>query len=355
MSSNIDYSRLLDRFSRQILVPEIGIKGLERLRNTRIAVVGCGATGTFISEYLVRMGVGYLRVIDGDFIEESNLTRVLLFTEDDVFTPKASTCRKHLESISSFTKIDALIDRLRPSNVEKLLSNVELIVDASDNIETRFLINDFSIKYKIPWIYVGVERWYGMVVPVLPGETPCLCCILGRKWIERVRRGVRDRGDRCNILGVTITAVALTSAVATNYVYKILSGDKLEPQVVVINAFSNEIEKVHVKKLEDCECCVRNNYVYLGRREELVVEVCGSNQVEVKPPKKIIIDLNMLTNSRELKVLKTTREVAVVDFSGYRLAVFNDGRVIVMNETDLEKAKSLYDKFMEYIKYAIIE
>ncbi len=354
-STEVDYSRLLDRFSRQILVPEIGVKGLEALRGARVAIVGCGATGTFISEYLVRMGVGYLRVIDGDFVEESNLTRVVMFTEDDIFTPKASTCRRHLESISSFTRVDSFVDRLRPSNVEELLTGVELVVDASDNMETRFLINDFSIKHGIPWVYVGVERWYGMVVPILPRKTPCLCCILGRRWVERARRGGVDRGDRCSILGVTITAVALTSAVAVNYVYKIISGDNIEPQIIVINALSNEIEKVSVKKLEECECCVKNNYVYLGREEELVMEICGSNQVEVKPPRKLAIDLGMLSSIREFRVLKTTSEVAVVDFRGYRLAVFSDGRAIVMNETNLEKAEKLYNEFMKYAKRAIID
>jgi adenylyltransferase/sulfurtransferase len=340
VGSSLDVQKLtpelVDRFSRQMLLREIGLEGQVRLLNSKVAIVGCGATGSTAAEMLARMGVGYLRIIDGDFVELSNLQRVHMLDEDDVFLPKSVACSRKLERISSIAKIDALVTRLEPSNAEELLQGVDLIIDATDNMETRHLINEFAVKAGIPWIYVGVERWYGMVMPVVPGKTACLSCVLPRR--------LRPRPNACEILGVSATTVAMTVSVAVTLALKLLLGHEVDSAIYAIDAYSPSIEVVKVLRSENCPVCSHRRFELLSKRESppRAAVVCGSNQVEVRPPLPAEVDTASIAKLPEVNVIRAVEEVAVVEYRGHRIAIFRDGRAIVMETQDVDKAEKLY-------------
>ena len=168
------------RYARQITLPEIGEAGQQRLLDTSVAVLGCGALGTNIANLLVRAGVGHLRIVDRDVVEQSNLQRQVLFDEEDAVNslPKAIAAEKKLRSINSQVSLEAVVSDIDPYNVENLIRDVDIVLDGTDNFETRYLINDACIKLKVPWVYGAVIGTVGMVMTIVPGQTPCFRCLL---------------------------------------------------------------------------------------------------------------------------------------------------------------------------------
>ncbi len=337
--------KLVERFSRQILVKEIGVKGQLKLASSRVAIVGCGATGTFEAELLARLGVGFIRVIDKDIVELSNLHRTLLFTESDVeeLKPKAIACKEHLAKINSSVTIEAVVDRLTPSNAEKLLSDVDLILDGTDDMHTRYIINEVAVKNKIPWIYVGVEQWYATVMPIIPGKTPCLKCIMPQ--------APRRRVNVCEILGVVNTVVGLATSIAVSDAVKILLGHDIESRLYVIDSLRNEVEKVIVHRNPKCPLCVLKQYEYLGKTEERIVTVCGSNQVEVIPGENMKVPLEKLVDTNGLHVIKKNPYVAKLKLNGHEIILFNNGRALILNTVDQEKAIKVFNKLFTILKH----
>ncbi len=338
-------SEIIERFSRQVLVKEIGVKGQLKLSESRVAIVGCGATGTFEAELLARLGVGYIRIIDKDIVELSNLHRTLLFTEMDVeeLKPKAIACKEHLAKINSSITIEAIIDRLTPSNAEKLLSDVDIILDGTDDMFTRFIINEVAVKNKIPWIYVGVERWYATVMPIVPGKTPCLKCIIPQPPPRRV--------NVCEILGVVNTVVGLATSIVVSEAVKILLGHDIDSKLYVIDSFRNEVEKVKVYRNPKCQLCALGIFEYIGRREEeRVVTVCGSNQVEIIPREKVKIALDKLISLNNLHVIKKNPYAAKLRIDGNEVILFNNGRALILNTIDQKIAVRIYEKLFSALK-----
>src|SRR5216683_4946735 len=168
-----------ERYSRQVLFAGIGVEGQLRLLNARVAIVGCGATGSVLASLLARAGVGMLRIIDRDYVEASNLQRQTLFDEADAAEsmPKAIAASRKIAGFNSQVAVEPQVSDLRPENADQLLGGVHLILDGTDNFETRYLVNDYAVKHSLPWIYAGAVGSYGITMNVLPGQTACLACI----------------------------------------------------------------------------------------------------------------------------------------------------------------------------------
>lgn len=323
------------RYQRQEIFPEIGKQGQEKLRKNSVAIVGLGALGSSSSELLARAGIGKLILIDRDIVELSNLQRQSLFDEHDVGTPKALAAKEHLKKINSDVKIDFLIDDLNFENIGKLLNGkIDLILDCTDNLETRFLINDFSVKNKIPFIYSSAVGGKGYVFNVIPNKTACLRCFLGEA----------AQLDTCESAGVLNTITNLISSIQANEAIKILLGKNFEKNLLFFDVWKNELLKINVNKNKNCVCCSENNFEYLtGKKSSRIIKLCGGSIYQIKSKNMDEKQFNSLKN----KLKKTGN---AIDF-GYcitfqnKITIFNDGRALIKASNEKE-AKSLYSKFV---------
>ncbi len=337
---------VVERFSRLLLLKEVGVNGLSKLRKAKVVIVGCGATGSHIAELLVRSGVRNLRLIDGDYVDEKNLYRTTLFTEEDAAKalPKAVACANRLRLIDHSVMAEPVVDRLTSSNVEELLKGFDIIVDGTDNFLTRFLINDYSVKHGIPWVMSGVEQWYGNVWLIHPvGSNPCLRCVFP-KLPETV-------GNACNILGVLPTAVTMAATISATLVIKHVLGlggeEGLERTLYTFDLKRSDFYKVRVTKNPSCEVCVHKKFRYLSNdfSHEVAQPICGTRAVEITPPQKIRLNLKALANK-----IKVGRVLAVSEYSvkvkvtpEISVVVFSNGRAIVDGITDVAKALTIYE------------
>ena len=341
-------AELIERFSRQVLVEDIGVEGLKKIREARVAIVGCGATGTAQAELLARLGVGYIRVIDKDFVDISNLPRTHLLTYKDAkqAMPKAIACANKLKEIDPTIEVEPVIARLTPENAEELLSNVDLIIDGTDNLKTRFLINDVAVKHGIPWVFVGFASWYGQVFFINPGKGPCLSCIVPRRMLER-----EDRGDACEVLGAVNTAIALLTSISTTLVLKHILG-KLEDYntMYIVNGKRIEIDKIRIERNPECRTCVYRQFEFLESKtpEKKIARICGTNAVEIQPRKRLKLDLvefaKRLDKDRIVSVNNYTLKIRVDDIIS--IVLFNDGRAIVDGTINEEYAYKLYREYV---------
>ncbi len=334
----------IERFSRQIIVREIGVKGLVKLRNSRVAVIGCGATGSAEAELLARLGVGFIRVVDKDFVDLSNLPRVhLMYTEDArKAIPKAVACAERIKSIDPDIEVEPVVARVGPDNILDIVGDVDLIMDGTDNMEIRYLINDAAVKLGKPWIFVGAETWYGNVLLVEPGKGPCLRCFMPRPIVER--------HDVCDILGVVNTAVTMTASVAATLALQLLLGMEADhDHLYVVDALRLELDKVRIKRNEKCPTCGLQRFEFLEKRVEAVsARICGTNAVEVMPPHPMRLNLPELAkhmdSARLVSVTEHTLKIAISDTAS--LILFRDGRAIVDGITDEEEAWRIYKELV---------
>jgi len=336
---------VIERFSRQILVREIGAEGLKRIRNTRIVVMGCGATGTAQAELLARLGVGFIRLVDKDFVDISNLPRTHLLTYRDAreSLPKAIACAEKIKEIDPMIEVEPVVTRITPSNIEKLVEDVDIIIDGTDNLTTRFLINDVAVKKSIPWVFVGFASWYGQVLFINPGKGPCLSCVIPRYILER-----EERGDACEILGAVNTAISMLAGISTTLVLKHVLGVLEDYNTMyIVNGKDIEVDKIRVKRRDNCPTCVYKRFEFLESKtlERGVARICGTTAVEITPSKPF--NLNLLELSKKygeelVSVNKYTMRIRVD--SVVSIIVFNDGRAIIDGTTDEARALELYRK-----------
>ena len=335
-----------ERYSRQILFSPIGKNGQEKLLKSRVLLVGCGALGAAHAEILARAGVGFLRIVDRDFVEFSNLQRQTLYSETDAADrlPKAIAAKNRLAQINSEIEIDALVADVNYSNVESLLKDVDLILDGTDNFQIRYLINDACVKLQKPWIYGAAVSSYGTTMTIFPNETPCLCCIFEE---------MPDAGSSptCDTAGVIQPIIASVSAIQTTEALKILTGnlDKLHRSLIQIDVWQNDWRKIKLNKPNtDCECCAKHNFEFLdAEQSEFSAVLCGRNAVQIAPPKPSRIDLKTLAarleNSGEVKQNEYLLRLNVGE---YELTVFTDARAIVRGTDDISAARSIYAKYI---------
>ena len=272
------------RYSRQILFPPIGLEGQRKLGEGRVAIVGMGALGTVLANHMVRAGVGYVRIIDRDFVDNSNLQRQMLYDEDDADAtiPKAIAAAKRLQLINSSVVIDPHVSILNPTNAEQLLHDVDVILDGTDNFAVRFLLNDVSIKLGIPWIYGGAVASRGVSLTILPGQTPCLRCL----FTQAPASGTTDTCDTAGVIGGIIHVVASFQATEA---LKLLVGatEQLNLSMQQWDLWFNQNSSIRVSgaKKSDCPACGHKQFDYLDAilESDTIQSLCGRNSVQIHP------------------------------------------------------------------------
>lgn len=336
------------RYSRHYLFPSIGKNGQEKLGQSRVAIVGIGALGTALANHMVRSGIGYVRIIDRDFVEYSNLQRQVLFDEKDaeLSLPKAIAAKNKLNLINSSITIDAHVADLTWKNAEELLTDVDIILDGSDNFEVRYLINDVSVKYNIPWIYGGAVSSRGMTFTIIPNQTPCLRCI----FPEETAPGTTHTCDTAGVIGPIIQVVAAYQATE---VLKILLGDyeHLNTSLRNFELWQNEYFDINLKngRNKDCPVCTHHRYDYLDpkNKAERVISLCGRDTIQISPAD--IVQINLVKLAEKLKPVGRVEETPyLVRFyvDVYNLTIFLDGRVLVHGTGDKIIARNLYAKYI---------
>ena len=330
-----------ERYSRQILFAPIGESGQERLLSAKVAIVGCGALGSFQAASLARAGVGSLRLIDRDYVEASNLQRQWLYDEADAAEamPKAAAAARAIARFNSTVAVEPLITDLTPANADDLLAGVHLILDGTDNFETRYLINDFALAHQIPWIYGAAVGSYGLTMPILPGQTSCLQCVY-----PAPPSGAQPTCETDGVLGaITSTIGALQSAMAL----RLLSGSLPATKLTTIDVWSGNIRQLDQPPADpDCPACGRREFVYLDGARRAPISLCGRNAVQIHERNR---PLDLAALADRLAPLGTVRrnDFALRFFlDPYELTLFADGRAIIKGTQDIGVARSLYSRYV---------
>src|SRR5699024_9759035 len=328
------------------LFPGIQEKGQRLLADKRVLIIGVGALGTGNAEILVRSGVGHITIVDRDYVEWSNLQRQQLFTEKDAEnrTPKAIAAKERLEEVNGDITIDAHIVDITPAEMEEFAEEVDLIMDATDNFEIRMIINDAAQKYDVPWIYGSIVASYGISFTIIPGESPCLHCLM-----EDIPIG----GLTCDTGGVISPVVQLVVGYQTTEALKILTENKkqLRRELLSFDVWENHHSSINVNKMkkDSClSCGTKPVYPFLSQKEQTKTEVlCGRDTVQIRPPFKEDCDLE--TIAAHLAPLGTVEQNAFLlqfQTDQSRFVLFKDGRVLIHGTNDAQEARSLYHKFL---------
>jgi molybdopterin-synthase adenylyltransferase len=338
------------RYARQIIFPKIGKQGQARLGAARVTLIGCGALGTVLANILARSGVGFLRIIDRDYVEWNNLQRQVLFDERDAREgrPKAVAAAERIATINADIQVEPIIADVHPGNIEEFVESASLILDGTDNFETRYLINDVSIKHEIPWIYGACVAADGMVMPILPGATPCLRCIFDAPPPV-------GSSPTCDTAGVIAPIVQIVAALQATEAMKILIGalDDVKPRLTQISAWDGEFSNFDMSAARvegGCDCCGRHVFAYLdGQETGRSAALCGRNAVQVRPASDTKLDLESLAD-RVRSVAKAAPQVnrylLRFDVDAYGVTVFRDGRAIIKGASTIDEGKSVYAKYI---------
>jgi molybdopterin/thiamine biosynthesis adenylyltransferase len=335
----------LERYSRQTLLPEIGQEGQLKLLSSTVALVGCGALGTAIASGLARAGVGHIKIIDRDYIELTNLQRQMLFDEEDLEQglPKAVAAAEKLRKVNSEIFLEPLVTDLNHFNVERVLSDVDLVLDGTDNFEARYLINDACIKHNLPWVYGAVIATHGVTMSIIPRRTACLRCLLP----EQPPPGTVPTCDTVGVLGaaaIVIGALEITQAL------KLLlrGGEEFQNRLTQIDVWTGEWLQVQVERHPECPACQNGKYEFLEAKEgTFVTDMCGREAVQVSVRGNAQISLPQL--AERLKVAGTVRFNEFMlrcELEGYDIAVFPNGRAIIKGTTDEVEARAVYAKYI---------
>lgn len=338
----------LDRYSRQMRFSGIGEAGQRSLSASRALICGCGALGSVLANTLARAGVGKLRIVDRDFVETSNLQRQVLFDEDDVAAqlPKAVAAAAKLRRINSAIEIEPIVADVDHRNLPGLLDGVDVILDGADNFETRFLLNDASVKFGVPWVYGGCIGAGGQTMTILPGETPCLRCLIQ----EAPPAGSTETCDTAGILSPIINVIASIQAMEA---LKILSGHReaIQRTLLVFDLWENRVLPMKAASLRDnadCPTCGRGEFPWLsGQRGTHTAVLCGRNAVQLVQPGASSLSLEALAE-KLAGVGRVTRNPFLLRLAvdDYLLTVFPDGRAIIGGTDDISTARSLYAKYI---------
>ena len=330
-----------ERYSRQIRFSGIGETGQQRLLDASVAIVGCGALGSFQAGALARAGVGRLRLIDRDYVELSNLQRQWLFDEADArdALPKAVAAARKLASINSGIRVEPMVADLTPANAHDLLSESDLILDGTDNFETRYLINDYAVSRGLPWIYGAAVGSYGISMPVVPRHTACLKCLY-----PDPPGGAQPTCETSGVLG------AITSLIASWQVaeaIRILCGQSPSGKITTADVWSGETRQIpQPPRDEQCSCCALERFAHLNDSRRIPVSLCGRNAVQIHDLERPIDLRNLAARLTGLGEVRANEFALRFENPPYLLTVFPDGRVIVKGTTDIGVARSVYARFV---------
>ena len=330
-----------ERYSRQISFAGIGEEGQRKLLSSHVAIVGCGALGSFQAASLARAGVGRLTIIDRDYVEAGNLQRQWLFEEADAASalPKAIAARNALGRINSGVRVTGVVADLEPSNIGDLLGECALILDGTDNFETRYLINDFSVNRGKPWIYGAAVGSYGVTMPVLPGQSACFRCVY-----PEAPAGPQPT---CETAGVLNSITGAIAAIQVADALKLLCTGLLDPRITMLDVWKGGVRQIELPPRDpECPACGKREFPHLTGERRAPISLCGRNAVQIHERSRTL-DLE------DLKVrLAPLGEVRANEFGlrffyqPYEMTIFPDGRAIVKGTTDVGVARSLYARFI---------
>lgn len=336
---------MYERYSRQMLFTPIGQAGQEKIRTKHVLMIGAGALGSSNGEILTRAGIGKLTIVDRDYVEASNLQRQQLYTEEDVEQklPKAVAAEQRLRAINSDVDIRSIVGDATPEMLEELVKEVDLILDATDNFETRMAINDISQKHQIPWIYGALVGSFGMSFTIIPGKTPCLNCLL---------KSLPVQGMTCDTVGVIAPTVQMVVAHQTAESLKILveDWDAIRTTFVSFDLWRNQYSSIKMSKAKDegcLSCGSERTYPYLEKENLMKSDVlCGRDTVQIRPSKQG--DVNLAELSQHLNALnyevKGNPYLLSVEMDENRLVIFKDGRALIHGTKNISHARSIYQK-----------
>lgn len=343
----------LDRYSRQMRFPGMGKAGQQKLLASRVTLCGCGALGTVLANVLVRAGVGFIRVVDRDFVEPSNLQRQVLFDESDVANnlPKAEAAATKMRQINSTVTVEPVVADIDRTNIEDLTRDADLILDGSDNFEVRYLINDVAVKLGKPWVYGGAVGSQGMSMTIIPGETPCLRCVF---------EAAPNPGDvgTCETAGVLAPTVNIVASYQATEALKILSGNvaAINRELLEIDVWENVNRRRKVAPLKgrkgECPCCAKRQFEWLdGAHGTQTTTLCGRNAVQVSHRAANKLDFEQLAATLRASGSVTFNKFLLkfqVEEKGdpFEFTVFPDGRAIIKGTSETDRARTLYAKYV---------
>jgi molybdopterin-synthase adenylyltransferase len=336
-----------ERYSRQMLFQPIGKEGQLKLLSSRAIIVGMGALGTVIANHLVRSGVGYIRFIDRDFVELSNLQRQTLYTEDDAKQqlPKVVAAQNTLTNINSTVTLEPIIADINMNNAEDLLKGFDVIVDGTDNFMTRYLINDVAVKLQIPWVYGGAVSSRGMFATIIPGKTPCYRCLF-----PELPTGL---GENCDTIGVLSPITDIIGSYEAMEAIKLLVGAPTNPNLEQLDIWDNSFLQMDISngRNPNCPTCVQHRFEFLetsASHPTTYTTLCGRDTVQIVARKQANIDFAKMAD--QLSKIGTVKQNAyLLRFTPdeeITMVFFKDGRVLVHGTNDIVKAKSYYSKYI---------
>ncbi len=340
----------MDRYSRQVLFEPLGEKGQRRLADSRVTLIGCGALGSVVADTLVRAGVGFLRIVDRDYLELNNLQRQVLFDEQDVAEqlPKAEAARRKLNKINSEVIVEAVIDDANYTNIEALVEGADLIMDGTDNFETRYLINEVAVKHKLPWIYGACVSATGLALTIIPGKGSCLKCLFEQA-------PPAEMSPSCDTVGVLAPVVNIVASLQAVEALKILSGniEAVNRKLMSVDVWTSRVVALDVSGADaegDCPCCKRGEYEYLeGGAGQQAAVLCGRDAVQINPAKGRKLDLAALAQKLAASAgsAPACNEFMLrTELEGLEVTVFPTGRAIIKGTKDIGRARSVYAKYV---------
>jgi molybdopterin-synthase adenylyltransferase len=336
-----------ERYSRQVLFAGIGTEGQRKLAAAHVAIAGCGATGAAAASLLARAGVGTLTIIDRDFVEESNLQRQVLFDEADALAalPKAEAARRKISLFNSMVQVHASVADLVPANVHELLRGADLVLDGTDNFETRYLINDYAVEQETPWIYAAALGAYTATMNILPGPSPwqtaCLACLFPQPPGGAV--------ETCDTAGILNTAVNLTASIQVTEALKYLVGgaSQMRRTLLAIDLWSNQRSEVsNASPRPGCVACGERDFTHLRGEGRPHITLCGRNSVQIHEHHRPV---DFAAMQRRLEPHGSVRHNSMLlrfERGEHTITLFADGRALVQGTTDVSVARSLYARFI---------
>jgi adenylyltransferase/sulfurtransferase len=340
-------ANISDRYRRQIRYAPLGEEGQAKLREARVLVVGCGALGCVSADLLVRAGVGFVRIVDRDFVERDNLHRQVLFTEADAVAqlPKAVAGAARLAAVNSEITIEPVVADVDAANIKRLAGDVQVIVDGTDNFETRYLVNDFAVANNLPWVFAGCVGAEGQTMAIVPGESPCLSCFLPEPPPAASM-------PTCETTGVLAPIVSVVAAYQAMEALKILSGNgaAVNPQLTVFDLWNNQVRSINMRtgRRQDCFTCGAWQFPWLrGERGSAVTKLCGRNSVQFSPAGSEPADLDLLAAKlRAIGQVTANPYLVRLAVDDYQITVFADGRSIVDGTEDEAQARTVLAKYV---------
>ena len=331
-----------ERYSRQILFPGVQEAGQERLLQSCAAIVGCGALGSFQAAALARAGIGRLIIIDRDYIEPSNLQRQWLFEEADAAEglPKAAAAARRLTAINSGAIVDGIVCDLTSGNIEERLGPAGVILDGTDNFETRYLINDYAVSRSLSWIYGAAVGSYGLTMPVIPGRTSCLRCVY-----PDPPAGTQPTCETAGVLGSITAAIA---AIQVADAIQILCGkrDQVRARITTLDVWEGTVRQIEQpQKDPDCPACGRRVFEYLHGDRRSPSHLCGRNAVQVHAERQLDL-AELRARLAPLGEVKSNPFALRFFAAPYEMTIFPDGRAIIKGTDDLGVARSLYARYV---------